>query len=236
MDHDQIRLIVGIIGNAIALYLFLSPTPTFLKIVKLKSVQAYKPDTYLATLMNCSMWLFYGLPIVHPHSLLVVTINSAGILITLTFCSIFFIYSSWTCRRKMIIVLILEAIVIAAMVTVTLTLSHTHPARSMLVGILCLVFNIIMYASPLTIMKTVIRTKSVKYMPVCISIGNLLNGSIWVVYAALEFDPFIMIPNAVGAVSGMIQIGLYVKYYKTTNWSDDQSPNEIEMPPSASNA
>ncbi|KAJ0571179.1 putative SWEET sugar transporter [Helianthus annuus] len=168
-------------------------------------------------------------------------------------------------QRKMIIVLILEAIVIAAMVTVTLTLSHTHPARSMLVGILCLVFNIIMYASPLTIMKTVIRTKSVKYMPVCISIGNLLNGSIWVVYAALEFDPFIMvkyttafhmnklfifhifddfffgfsqeqIPNAVGAVSGMIQIGLYVKYYKTTNWSDDQSPNEIEMPPSASNA
>ncbi|KAJ0920243.1 putative SWEET sugar transporter [Helianthus annuus] len=52
--------------------------------------------------MNCSMWLFYGLPIVHPHSLLVVTINSAGILITLTFCSIFFIYSSWTCRVRIL--------------------------------------------------------------------------------------------------------------------------------------
>ncbi|KAJ0829148.1 putative SWEET sugar transporter [Helianthus annuus] len=77
-------------------------SPTFLKIVKLKSVQSFKPDTYLATLMNCSMWLFYGLPIVHPHSLLVVTINSAGILITITFCSIFFIYSSWTCRVRIL--------------------------------------------------------------------------------------------------------------------------------------
>ncbi|KAI7736575.1 hypothetical protein M8C21_028054 [Ambrosia artemisiifolia] len=236
MDRSQVRLIVGIVGNIIALYLFLSPIPTFRKIVKHKSVQAFRPDLYLATLMNCTMWLFYGLPLVHPHSLLLVTINGAGVLITLTFCTIFFIFSPWSCRKKMIIVLILEALVIATLVAVTLTLSHTHHARSMLVGILCSIFNIIMYASPLTIMTTVIRTKSVKYMPICISIGNLLNGTIWVVYAALEFDPFIMIPNAVGAVSGMIQIGLYAKYNKTTNWDDDESPNEIDMPASASNA
>ncbi|KAK9080491.1 hypothetical protein SSX86_000249 [Deinandra increscens subsp. villosa] len=236
MDHDQIRLIVGIVGNITSLYLYLSPTPTFIKIVNLKSVQAFKPDPYLATLMNCAMWLFYGLPVVHPHSFLVVTVNSAGIIITLTFCTIFFKFSSWACRKKMILVLIVEALFVAGLVAVTLTVPHTHPARSMLVGILACVFNIVMYTSPLTIMKTVIRTKSVKYMPICISIGNLLNGSVWIGYAALEFDPFIMIPNVIGTISGTIQMVLYAKYSKTTIWDDDETLNEIEMPRSASNA
>lgn len=54
-------------------------------------------------------------------------------------------------QKKMIIVFILEAIFIAGMVAVALTLEHTHPARSMLVGILCVIMNIVMYASPLTV-------------------------------------------------------------------------------------
>ncbi|KAK1407249.1 hypothetical protein QVD17_38863 [Tagetes erecta] len=237
-------------GNLTALYLFLSPTyflfvafnkqnfcsPTFIRIVKYKSVQAFKPDPYLATFMNCAMWLFYGLPIVHPHSLLIITINSVGIVITLTFCTIFFMYSTWACRKKMILVFIVEAILIAGMIAVTLTLEHTHPARSTLVGVMCLVFNIIMYTSPLTVMRSVIKTKSVRYMPICLSLGNLLNGLVWIVYAALEFDPFIMIPNAIGAISGTIQIALYFKYRKTTNWDEDETRNETEMPPAASNA
>ncbi|KAI3673492.1 hypothetical protein L6452_39611 [Arctium lappa] len=236
MDRETVRLIVGIIGNIISLYLYLSPTPTFINIMKRKSVQAFKPDPYLATLLNCCMWLFYGLPIVHPHSLLVVTINSVGVVIAATFCSIFFKYSTWSCRRKMIIVFILEAIFLAAMVAFTLIVEHTNDARSMVVGILCVVVNIIMYTSPLTVMKTVIKTKSVKYMPVCLSLGNLLNGSIWIVYAALDFDPFIMIPNVIGAVSGTIQIVLYLKYNKTTNWDDDDLPSELEMHAGPSNA
>ncbi|KVH98957.1 SWEET sugar transporter [Cynara cardunculus var. scolymus] len=226
MDRETIRLIVGIIGNVISLYLYLSPTPTFINIVKHKSVQAFKPDPYLATLLNCAMWLFYGLPIVHPHSLLVVTVNSVGVVIAFTFCNIFFKYSTWICR----------VIFIAGMVAFTLIVEHTNDARSMVVGLLCVIVNIIMYTAPLTVMKTVIKTKSVRYMPICLSFGNLLNGSIWVVYAALEFDPFIMIPNVIGAISGIIQIALYVKYKKTTNWEDDEPPNELEMPPAPSNA
>ncbi|KAL4566587.1 hypothetical protein LXL04_030705 [Taraxacum kok-saghyz] len=237
MGPETIRFIVGIVGNIISLYLYLSPTPTFVKIVKYKSVQAFKPDPYLATLLNCVMWIFYGLPVVHPHSLLIVTVNSAGVLINVTFCTIFFRYCGWPCRKKMIIVFILEILFIAGMVAVTLTLEHTHPARSMLVGILCVILNIAMYMSPLTVVKTVIKTKSVKYMPIFLSVGNLLNGSIWLVYASLDFDPYIMIPNVLGTISGIIQIGLYIKYNKTTNWDDEEEPpNGVEMPPAASNA
>lgn len=69
--------------------------PTFMKIMKAKSVQAFKPDPYVATLLNCSLWLFYALPIVHPNSLLVITINSIGITIEVIFIAIFLRHSTW---------------------------------------------------------------------------------------------------------------------------------------------
>ncbi|KAL8217553.1 hypothetical protein R6Q57_020926 [Mikania cordata] len=69
--------------------------PTFMRIVKAKSVQSFKPDPYVATILNCAVWVFYGLPIVHPDSLLVVTINGAGFIIDVVYVTIFFFYSTW---------------------------------------------------------------------------------------------------------------------------------------------
>lgn len=67
--------------------------PTFVKIYKRKAVEEFKPDPYLATLMNCMLWVFYGLPIVHPDSTLVVTINATGVVMELIYLTIFFIYA-----------------------------------------------------------------------------------------------------------------------------------------------
>ncbi|KAJ0755098.1 putative SWEET sugar transporter [Helianthus annuus] len=142
----------GHAGNIIALILFLSPLPTFMKIVKAKSVQAYRPDPYVATILNCGMWMFYSLPIVHPDSLLVFTINCAGFTIEIVFITIFLIYSTWGGRKKIIIVLVMEALFAAAVVVVTLMCFHTYASRSLVVGMVCVFFNILMYAAPLTVM------------------------------------------------------------------------------------
>lgn len=48
---------------------------------------------YLATLLNCALWVFYGIPIVHPNSILVVTINGIGLVIEATYLTIYFIYA-----------------------------------------------------------------------------------------------------------------------------------------------
>ncbi|RYQ89400.1 hypothetical protein Ahy_B09g096069 isoform B [Arachis hypogaea] len=74
-----VRTVIGIIGNVISFGLFFSPAPTFYRIIKKKSVEEFKPDPYIATVLNCAFWVFYGLPFVHPHSVLVVTINGVGL-------------------------------------------------------------------------------------------------------------------------------------------------------------
>ncbi|XP_022767443.1 bidirectional sugar transporter SWEET5 [Durio zibethinus] len=227
---ETTRTIVGIIGNVISFFLFLSPVPTFAKIWKAKSVQEFKPDPYVATVLNCMMWVFYGLPIVHPDSVLIITINGIGLFIELTYVSIFLIYSPGQKRRRIVIYLLIEVIFMAIVIFITLFVFHTTKNRSMFVGILAIIFNVGMYTSPLTVMHMVIRTRSVKYMPFTLSLFNFFNGVIWVIYASLKFDPYVLAPNGLGSLSGLVQLLLYAYFYRTTQWDeDDKPPQKVQL-------
>ncbi|XP_057440411.1 bidirectional sugar transporter SWEET6b-like [Lotus japonicus] len=211
------RSIVGIIGNVISFGLFFSPAPTFYKIIKKKDVEEFKPDPYLATLLNCAFWVFYGMPFVHPNSLLVVTINGIGLVIESIYLLIFFIYATNKGRKKVLGWLAAEFVFFAVIVAITLLVPGLHGTkhRSLMIGIICDIFNIMMYASPLTIMAKVIRTKSVKYMPFWLSLTNFLNGVCWTSYALIHpFDIYVLISNSIGAVSGIIQLILYACYFR----------------------
>nr|GMC60364.1 bidirectional sugar transporter SWEET5-like [Ipomoea batatas] len=98
-------------------------------------------------------------------------------------------------QKKIVIALIVEAIFFAAIVTVTLTVLHGTKKRSALIGIVCIVFNVLMYTSPLTVMKRVITTKSVKYMPFYLSLANFANGCVWFCYAFIKFDPYVLVES-----------------------------------------
>ncbi|KDO66231.1 hypothetical protein CISIN_1g037762mg, partial [Citrus sinensis] len=76
--------------------------PTFVKIFKKRSVEEFKPDPYLATIMNCSLWVFYGLPFVTPDSILVVTINSTGLAMEIAYITIFFVFAQKKGRRLLL--------------------------------------------------------------------------------------------------------------------------------------
>ncbi|MBA0578406.1 hypothetical protein Gorai_020689 [Gossypium raimondii] len=158
------------------------------------------------------MWVFYGLPIVHPDSLLIITINGVGLVIEGVFVTIFFIFSNNKKRKRICFYLLIEIIFMVAVVLITLLVFQTTQKRSMFVGILAIVFNIGMYTSPLTVMRMVIKTKSVKYMPFSLSLFNFLNGVVW-------------IPNGLGTLSGLVQLILYAWFYRTTKWDeDDKAP------------
>ncbi|EMS66435.1 Bidirectional sugar transporter SWEET6a [Triticum urartu] len=216
VSADAARNIVGVIGNVISFGLFLSHAPMFRRICKAKDVEEYKPDPYLATLLTCMLWVFYGLPIVHPNSILVVTVNGIGLVVQLVYLIIFFIYSTNNKRSKMLAVLGIEAAFMAAVVVGVLHGAHTHEMRSMIVGILCVICGSVQYASNLTVMVRVIRTESVEYMPFFLSLAIFLSGCCWTAYALIEFDLYVAIPNGLEAVLGLIQLILHFFYYKST--------------------
>ncbi|XP_031382025.1 bidirectional sugar transporter SWEET4-like [Punica granatum] len=217
ISADAARTVVGVLGNVISLFLFLSPMPTFIRIWKKGAVEQYSPVPYLATLVNCMLWVLYGIPLVHPNSTLVMTINGSGTAIEVIFILVFLFYCSDPRKRlRILVVLTLELALIAALSTLVLTIVHTHDRRSMIVGIICVLFTIMMYASPLSIMKLVITTKSVEYMPFFLSLASFANGLCWTIYAIIRFDIFIVVPNGIGSIFGLAQLILYATYYKST--------------------
>ncbi|KAF8726866.1 hypothetical protein HU200_019346 [Digitaria exilis] len=231
MNPDAVRNVVGIIGNIISFGLFLSPLPTFIQIVKKGDVERFVPDPYLATFLNCALWVFYGLPVVHPNSILVLTINGAGLVIEVVYLSIFFAYAPKPKRMKMLGVLAVEFVFLAAVAAGVILGAHTYEKRSLVVGSLCIFFGTLMYAAPLTVMKRVITTKSVEYMPFTLSFVSFLNGICWTTYALIRFDIFITIPNAMGTLLCTLQLVLYFCYYGSTPKGDNSG---VELPVTAS--
>lgn len=216
ISADTIRTVVGIIGNCLSLILFLSPTPTFRRICKTKSVEQFSAAPYLATLLNCMLWVVYGIPLVHPNSTLVVTINGAGTAIELVYVVLFLIYSEGKQRRRVLGVLALEIAAVGMVAGLVIGFLPTHERRSLVVGIICIFFGTLMYVAPLAVMKLVIKTKSVEYLPLFLSLASFFNGVCWTTYALLRFDLFITIPNSLGIIFSVAQLVLHVIYYKST--------------------
>ncbi|XP_058091684.1 bidirectional sugar transporter SWEET6b-like [Magnolia sinica] len=230
------RNVVGIVGNVISFGLFISPLPTFYKIWKNKATEDFSPLPYIATAQNCMLWVFYGLPFVKPNSILVVTINGVGLFLEIIYLAVYFIYTTRRQRLYVLKFMAAELVLMVIVVTVTLTCAHTHTKRTLIVGILACIFNACMYASPLSVMSMVIRTRSVKYMPFFLSLAGFLNGLCWMAYALIKLDLFIAVPNGLGALFGAVQLILYGCYYSSTVWDeDDQKPkSEVQLQAPAS--
>ncbi|CAK9257244.1 unnamed protein product [Sphagnum jensenii] len=206
------KLILGIIGNIISMCLFASPMPTFWDIIQKRDVQRYSAIPYVCTLLNCMLWVVYGLPDVSLQ-VLVVTINLSGCLIELIYISIYLVYAPKKTQTKALKLLGAMMVSFILVVVIVLEVVHDKHQRKLIIGVFCAMFSVGMYASPLTVMGMVIRTHSVEFMPFLLSLFNFMNGFVWFGYAFVgHIDIFIMIPNGLGALSGMAQLLLFFIY------------------------
>jgi solute carrier family 50 protein (sugar transporter) len=81
------------------------------------------------------------------------------------------------------------------------------------VGVLVNLNLVFFYGAPLSTIWTVLQTRSSNSIHVPTMITNTLNGTFWFVYGvAGVWDPFIFVPNGLGALLGAIQIVLLVLF------------------------
>ncbi|XP_015084071.1 bidirectional sugar transporter SWEET4-like [Solanum pennellii] len=152
MDIDREHAF-GLFGSISAFILLLSPLPTFIHIWKKKSVEKFSAFPYIVAFLNCGLWLLYGLPwIQQQRSLLMMTINGLALAIEMVYLMLFVLYSKKEKRMKILFIILSEIVFIVSLAILVATLVHCHKKRSTIVGTSCIVANILMYASPLTIM------------------------------------------------------------------------------------
>jgi solute carrier family 50 protein (sugar transporter) len=95
--------------------------------------------------------------------------------------------------------------------------------RRLFVGVLSCASLISMFASPLFIIKLVIQTKSVEFMPFYLSLSTFLMSTSFLIYGLLSDDIFIYLPNGIGTILGMIQLILFF-YYESKSRIDGGEP------------
>ncbi|XP_074576635.1 bidirectional sugar transporter SWEET1a-like [Curcuma longa] len=218
---EVLHFLFGIFGNAAALFLFLAPVVTFRRIIQKRSTEDFSGVPYTMTLLNCLLSAWYGLPFVSPNNILVATVNGAGTAVESIYVVIFLVYAPKKGKAKMLGLLSLVLSIFAGVALVSLLALHGQH-RKVFCGFAAAIFSICMYASPLSIMRLVIRTKSVEYMPFLLSLFVFLCGTSWFVYGLLGRDPFVAVPNGCGSVLGAMQLILYAIYRnkKGTTGSD----------------
>lgn len=234
---DRLRLAVGIMGNAATLLLFTAPILTFTRVIRKRSTEEFSCIPYVVSLLNCLLYTWYGLPVVSYkwENFLLVTINGLGVIFEICFILIYFWFASGRGKIKVAVSAISVILVFCVTAIISAFVLHDHPHRKIIVGSVGLVASVAMYGSPLVVVKQVIHTKSVEFMPFTLSLFSFLASSLWLAYGLLSHDLFLASPNLVGSPLGILQLALYCKYRKRgfmeepNKWDLEQNGQEKPM-------
>ncbi|XP_052206387.1 bidirectional sugar transporter SWEET3 [Diospyros lotus] len=211
---DQLRLAVGMIGNATSMLLYAAPILTFSRVIKKKSTEKFSCVPYIIAMLNCSCYTWYGLPVVSCkwENFPLVTINGLGVVLELSFILIYFLFAPPKGKKQVAIITIPIVLIFCAAALVSAFVFHDHHHRKVVIGSIGIIASAAMYASPLVVVKQVIETKSVEFMPFSLSLFSFLASLLWMAYGLLSRDLLLAFPNLIGAPLGMLQILVYCKY------------------------
>lgn len=215
---DFIAAALGAVGIATALAMLSAPANHFRVIVKRRSVGEWSVLPYIVGFTQCLFWLVYDIHVVLlEHGVC----NAVGMLFFLAFVLIFAYFADG--RRSQVIGQ-LAACVGATAATCSVVLGTAQywtfvPGREgeragKVLGLICGVLCVSMYAAPLDVArKVILRQVAVEEcLPLFYSVMIVVNLSVWTAYGMLEGDANVWFPAFLGALLGVLQLVLYARY------------------------
>ncbi|XP_039065218.1 LOW QUALITY PROTEIN: bidirectional sugar transporter SWEET3-like [Hibiscus syriacus] len=227
---DRLRLAVGVIGNASSLLLYAAPILTFSRVIRKRSTEGFSCIPYIVALSNCLIYTLYGSPVVSYswENFPVVTINGLGIVLELSFVFIYLLFAPTKAKVKAGVIATVVIILCSTTAIISAYVFRDHRRRKLFVGTVGLVASVAMYAAPLVVVKQVIVTKSVEFMPFYLSFFSFLASVLWLAYGLLSHDLILASPNLVGLPLGVLQLGLYFKY-RESGIKEEPSKSDFEQ-------
>ncbi|KAH7837438.1 hypothetical protein Vadar_013897 [Vaccinium darrowii] len=218
--------VFGILGNIVSFMVFLAPVPTFHKICKKKSTQGFQSIPYSVALFSAMLYLYYAF-VKTNNGLMIITINSVGCAIEATYLTLFMIYATKESKIYTTKLLLLFNVGAYGLIIIGTFLFSKGPLRISIVGWICAVFSVCTFIAPLSVMRLVIKTKSVEYMPFALSFFLTLCAVMWFFYGFLINDFYIATPNILGFIFGVAQMVLYLIYNKKTQASPETKAQDL---------
>lgn len=207
--HHPWLLVFGILGNIISIFVYLAPVSIFIRIYRAKSTMGYHSVPYVVAIFSSMLWMYYAF--IKKNATLLISINSIGIVFETIYILVFLVFASSKARRNTLKELFI-CIGGFSLIFLVSWFPFSGAIRVSLVGWICVAFSIAVFASPLSIVLQVFRTKSVEFLPFYLSFFLTLSAVMWFGYGLIMKDLRIALPNILGFFLGLLQILLYAIY------------------------
>ncbi|BAF28318.1 bidirectional sugar transporter SWEET14 [Oryza sativa Japonica Group] len=204
----------GLLGNIISFMTYLAPLPTFYRIYKSKSTQGFQSVPYVVALFSAMLWIYYAL--LKSDECLLITINSAGCVIETIYIAVYLVYAPKKAKMFTAKLLLLVNVGVFGLILLLTLLLSAGDRRIVVLGWVCVGFSVSVFVAPLSIIRLVVRTKSVEFMPFSLSFSLTISAVVWFLYGLLIKDKYVALPNVLGFSFGVIQMGLYAMYRNST--------------------
>ncbi|XP_073811206.1 sugar transporter SWEET1 [Musca autumnalis] len=176
------------------------------KYISKKSTGESSGFPFICGFLSCSYWVLYGM-LSNEHS--VVLVNSIGVTLFLIYTLIYYVFTvNKNAYVKMFLFVLTALCGIAFYIN---TIPDIQQAQNFM-GIVCCVVTVTFFAAPLTNLLHVIRVKNSESMPFPLIIMSFLVSVQWLIYGVIISDTFIQLPNFLGCILSLMQLGLFVCY------------------------
>ncbi|KAJ3683746.1 hypothetical protein LUZ60_013973 [Juncus effusus] len=196
-------------GNFLSFMVILAPVPTFYRVYKKKSTESFHSAPYIVALLSAMVWLYYA---ILTRDVFLLTINGGACVMETIYLVIYLTYAP---KNAMVLTLkiisMLNIACYSCLVFFTFYFSDGK-RRVEIAGWISSSLAVFVFIAPLSIIKQVIKTRSVEYMPFTLSLSLTLSAVVWFCYGLLKKDTFVAVPNVMGFMFGVAQMILYFIY------------------------
>ncbi|XP_048138433.1 bidirectional sugar transporter SWEET12-like isoform X2 [Rhodamnia argentea] len=175
------------------------------------------------------LWLYYASLKSESGAFLLITVNSVGCVIETIYIGLYLAYAPKQARMLTLRLLIL--LNFGGYCSILL-LSHflaKGSTRVQLLGWICVALSIAVFAAPLSVIRMVIRTKSVEFMPFSLSFFLTLSAVTWLLYGLFLKDLYVAGPNVLGVIFGVLQMALHAIYRKGNMTVMEEEKNDTSI-------
>ncbi|KAJ0795039.1 putative SWEET sugar transporter [Helianthus annuus] len=147
---------------------------TFYEVYKKKTTEGIKSLHYMVGLFTSVLWLYYAL--IKGDAMYLTSIRSVGIVMQTFYLCVFAFYAPKRAMMKSLKQIMMFIVIGFGLIVILSQLSTKGTQRDVIVG-----------------WTQVIKTKSVKYMPILLVLSVTLSGFVWFFYGLLLGDLNIMV-------------------------------------------
>lgn len=133
-------------------------------------------------------------------------------------------------HEKVVVFIVLVWVAIISIISFGVN-RWSHSTRETIVGV-CVNINLLFfYGAPLSTIWTVLKTQNSATIHIWTMATNTANGSFWTAFGIATSNPFIYVPNGIGAGLGLVQLVLILVFPRVPVEGADRSSAEMGQSP-----